>query len=590
MVVSLGAAVAAVPLSVGTLGAYGLGTACCLAVVLALGYQVTFGLAGMLSLAVAPLMGVGAYAVAVLMTRSGWSFWATVAVAVALAALVGALVGLPALRVRGDVLALVTLGAGEILQTLYLHAPITGGYQGISAVPQVSAFGVVLFDRGIYLLCLAAALAVLLAVWALQRSPVGRAWTAVRDDEVAARAFGIRPGGLRVLAFAVGSGIAGLAGGLYAVQNAFVSSVSFGLAQTVVVILIVLVAGSGRLVRTVLAAVAFTVVTNRFVGYGTVSEGLTGTLILLVVAFRLGLADALNRRLRGWRERLRPQQSDPDEGPVSLPPVDSEAAPEAPVAWQVSNEDRGLVVESVSRSFGGVRALDGVSLQVAPGEVVGLVGPNGSGKTTLVNVLTGTLAADEGRLLVDGVAVSSSARTRPAQAGVVRTFQALRLFEGLTVFGNVLVGAQRGCRLSVPAALLRGPGFRRRERALRTATTQALAEVGLLDLAGRPVGALSHGQRRRVELARAFAARPAYLVLDEPGAGLDPEQTAVLSLLLRAHRDQGCGLLVVEHNVELLERLCDRAVGVAGGRVVASGPLAEVVRAPELSAHLQVVP
>ncbi len=270
---------------------------------------------------------------------------------------------------------------------------------------------------------------------------------------------------------------------------------------------------------------------------------------------------------------------------MSLPPVDMGTAPEAVLA-----ADRGLAVEAVARSFGGGRALDGVSLRVAPGEVVGLVGPNGSGKTTLVNVLTGTLAADEGRLLVDGTPVSCSARTRPAQAGVVRTFQALRLFEGLTVFDNVLIGAQRGVRLSLPAALLRGPGFRRRERTMAAAARQALTEVGLLALAARPVGALSHGQRRRVELARAFAAQPTYLVLDEPGAGLDPEQTAVLALLLRAHRDQGCGLLVVEHDVELLDRLCDRAVGLVGGRVVAAGPLAEVVRAPELSAHLQVAP
>jgi ABC-type branched-subunit amino acid transport system permease subunit len=272
------------------------------AVVMALGLQVTYGFSGQLSVAHAPLQGVGAYAVARLMTTHGWSFWAALVPAVVLAAAVGAVVGLPGLRVRGDVLALVTLGAGEILQSLYLNTDsFTGGYQGIAGVPGVSLFGTTLDDRGLYAVALGLGLLALAAVLAVRSSPLGRAWLAVRDDEVAARGCGIPAGRLRVLAFAVGAGAAGAAGGIYAVQNGFVSSVSFGLAQTVVVILVVLVAGEAHVGRTVAAAVVMTVVLDRLSAYGDVSEAVTGVVILIVVASRLGLAGAAWGRVRSLR-------------------------------------------------------------------------------------------------------------------------------------------------------------------------------------------------------------------------------------------------------------------------------------------------
>lgn len=303
------AATAMVPVLIGGNRGYGLGTTATIAVILALGYQVTYGFSGQLSVAHAPLQGIGAYAMAQLTTAHGWSFWASLAPAALAAAAVGAVVGLPGLRVRGDVLALVTLGAGEILQSLYLNTTaFTAGPAGISGIPLVSVFGARLDSRGLYAVALGMVLAVLLLVRSLRDSPLGRAWTASRDDEVAAAALGIRVGGLRVLAFAVGAAVAGAAGGLYAVQDGFVSPVSFGLGQTVTVILIVLLAGEGRLGRTVAAAVAVTAVVDRLTGYAQLSEGVTGAFILLVVAARLGLlgglvaaGDRARRRLPlGW--------------------------------------------------------------------------------------------------------------------------------------------------------------------------------------------------------------------------------------------------------------------------------------------------
>ena len=557
------------------MGAYGLGTTCAIAVVLALGLQVTFGLAGALSLAHVPLMGVGAYAVALLTAEHGWSFWAALPVGVATAAAAATLVGLPALRLQGDVLALTTLGAGEILQTLFLRSPVTGSYQGVAGVPPVTLGGTELGARGLYLLAVVLAALVLLLTEALLHAPVGRAWTAGRDDELAAAAFGVRSGPLRLLAFAVGAGVAGVGGALFAVQDGFVSSVSFGLPQTVVVVLVVLMAGPGHLLRTVVSAVAFTLVVDRLVGYGEVSEGVTGALILLVLAWRLGLAAAVGARVR--RALPAPRPGEPADEGTAAPPVEHVAA-----------GGSGLVLRGARHHYGGVRAVDGVDLAVLPGEVVGLVGPNGSGKTTVVNLLTGQLRPEEGTLEVDGRELTGAPPYALARAGVVRSFQGLRLFEGLSVLDNVLVGAGVGRRASLLGTVLRTPAFRRDERAARAAARTALAQVGLAGGHRRSVGALSHGQRRRVELARAVAAQPRYLVLDEPGAGLDPAQTAELARLLRARSDAGCGLLVVEHDIALLAAVCDRAVGLADGRVVAAGPLEEVRRHPALAAHLQV--
>ncbi len=236
----------------------------------------------------------------------------------------------------------------------------------------------------------------------------------------------------------------------------------------------------------------------------------------------------------------------------------------------------GLQLVGVSKDFAGVHAVRDVSFCVAPGEMVGLVGLNGSGKTTVVNLSGGASVPSTGRVLVDGRDLTGRAPPNFARAGVVRTFQGLRLFERLSVLDNVLIGAQRSTRPSLAGAWIPHAGRRRQAAALRDRAIAALEDVGMASFGATPVQALSHGQRRRVELARAFAAEPAYLVLDEPGAGVDPEQKEVLAGLLAAHRDAGVGMLLVEHDAGLVERLTDRVLGMANGAVVAEGSFAEV--------------
>lgn len=244
-----------------------------------------------------------------------------------------------------------------------------------------------------------------------------------------------------------------------------------------------------------------------------------------------------------------------------------------------------LVLTDVRRAFGGVLAVDGVSLRVEPGQAVALLGPNGAGKTSVVNLASGAVPPTGGRVAVDDRDLTGSGPRRFAAAGVVRTFQSLRLFETMTAQENVLIGAHGSARLPLAAAVLRTPRFRRHERELRAATEQALAEVGLADRADRVVSELSHGQRRRVELARALAAQPAYLVLDEPGAGLDPAAVEDLAELLAAQQERGIGLLLVEHDAALVERVADVVMAIVGGRAVATGTYDEVHRHPDIAAQ-----
>lgn len=246
----------------------------------------------------------------------------------------------------------------------------------------------------------------------------------------------------------------------------------------------------------------------------------------------------------------------------------------------------GLQLVEASREFNGVHAVRAVSLSVRPGQVVGLVGPNGSGKTTVVNLITGTLPPSHGSVQVEGVDLTGASGPRFATAGVLRTFQALRLFETLSALENVMVGAQRACRPSLVGAVLRPPGFRRRERRWQSEALAALDQVGIAELAEHPVSVLSQGQRRAVELARVVAGRPAYLVLDEPGAGVDGTRLAALTEAVRACRAAGTGVLLVEHDIGLIAALADEVVGMVDGAVVARGDFTQVAAQPDLAGHL----
>ena len=239
-----------------------------------------------------------------------------------------------------------------------------------------------------------------------------------------------------------------------------------------------------------------------------------------------------------------------------------------------------LLTEGLGKRFGGVPALAGVRIAVRAGEVTALIGPNGAGKTTFINCLTGLLRPDAGSIRFAGQELVGLPAHRIARLGIARTFQNLRLFPRLTVLENVLCGLSGSAGDSFLEAFLRTPAIRHRERRLRLTALEALDSVGLAPMAGWPAGALAYGDKKRLELARAFVSRPALALLDEPVAGLNADETEQVGGLIRRYRRAGATLVLVEHDMDLVMSVSDRVAVLDGGRLIAEGSPAEVQRNP----------
>jgi ABC-type branched-subunit amino acid transport system ATPase component len=246
-----------------------------------------------------------------------------------------------------------------------------------------------------------------------------------------------------------------------------------------------------------------------------------------------------------------------------------------------------LEVEGLARAFGGVRAVDGATFQVRPGEVHGLIGPNGAGKTTAINLVSGLLRPTAGSIRLDGRAIQGLPPHRIAGLGVARTFQNIRLFRDLSAADNVLVGEHRLRRPSLASRLLLLPSAREEERRAREQAFALLDRIGLGERARERARNLSYGEQRRVEIARALASAPRLLLLDEPTAGMNPAEVKEVASLIRQVAGEGCAVLLIEHNVRLVMDVCDRITVLNFGRVIAEGPPAEVARDPAVvSAYL----
>jgi ABC-type branched-subunit amino acid transport system ATPase component len=241
-----------------------------------------------------------------------------------------------------------------------------------------------------------------------------------------------------------------------------------------------------------------------------------------------------------------------------------------------------LAVEGLTRRFGGLAALDDVSFAVPTGSICGLIGPNGAGKTTLINIVSALVPLSSGRIVVGGVDVSGRPSHVVAAAGVARTFQNIRLFSDLSVLENVMVGWHLQRHATLIESLLGLPRARREERQAREVARSLIDRLGLARLASVEAGALSYGDQRRVEIARALALGPRLLLLDEPAAGLNAAETAGLGDLLQSLRADGVTLLVIEHDMELIMRICDSVVVLSFGRKIAEGRPAEIQRDPRV--------
>ena len=486
-------------------------------------------------------------------------FMAAAAIAVVLVTLVGFLVGIPISRLGGASAAIATLGLLIIVYGVLVGArDFTRGSQALIGVPRTIDIPLALVFAGV----------ALLICRAFRDSLPGLELRAAREDEPAARAVGVDVHGRRLLAWTISAAVAAVAGVLLAHYLGVYSPKEFYFQITFAVLVMLIVGGMASVSGAVVGAIVVTVLIevlrsaeehiNASYFDGPTVFGLTDIGLSLAI---MGVLFWRRNGLFGYREI---------EETVTLRRTGTGDVPVAPARYPPPRvaADGVLEVSEVTKVFGGLRAVDGANLALRPGEIVGLIGPNGSGKTTLLGCISGALDSDAGRVLLDGTDITRTPTHLIAQSGVGRTFQSIRLFSNLTSLENVKTAlAASGTRLGAAD--------------MNARSLDLLAELGIAGYASRRAGTLAYGLQRRLEIARALALEPRYLLLDEPAAGMnETESDELLGILAKLRESRGPGLLVVDHDLGLIMRLCDRVVVLNKGQVIAEGTPEEVQSDP----------
>jgi branched-chain amino acid transport system permease protein len=531
-----------------------------------IGLDLAVGRAGIVNFGFAGFVAIGAYTMAYLSVQYGIGYLEVLPLAAVAGGIAAFILGASTLRLRGDYLAIVTLAFGLIVQTVIRNTGPLGGTLGIPDIPHPSPilglrFGT--FDTGDYwVLILTIILVVIFVVRRLLDSRIGRAWAAIREDQDVAELMGVPLFRFKVWAFVIGGVIGAIAGATYAAQAVFVTADQFDVLLSVLLLAGVVVGGAGNLAGVIVGATLVAYLPERIRGFEDLRVLVfAAVLVVMMVARPQGL---IPRRPRVTRRTV-PESP----GDVELP-RDVPRAREQPAGGPF------LELQSVTVRFGGVTALDQVSLVVQQGEIFGLVGPNGAGKTTVFNVITGIYRPIEGDIRLAGESLVGAKRHEIARAGVARTFQSIRVFEQITVLDNVLIGADAHHETGVGGALLRGSRFHLEERNGLEEAQDLLAFVGLGNQGSRVAGDLSGGDQRRLEIARAMATGATLLLLDEPAAGFDQDERRRLVELIRHIRDRGRTVVLIEHDMELVMGVCDRMAVLDFGHKIAEGLPGEI--------------
>jgi len=544
--------------------------------VAAISLNLLLGYTGQISLGHAGLLAIGAFASGIVTSRWHGPMAIGMIAAVLVSAALALIVGLPALRLRGLYLAVVTVVFGLVMQYSVLRSTVfSGGSAGIALPRRVWGHRVTTDNALFLVVCLL----LLLVVWAVDdnatRSRVGRAWQAIREDEAVAQSFGIDVTRYKLLAFVVSGGMAGLAGAMYGHAIGFVNSESpFNFNLSLQLVIVVIIGGMGRRLAVAVAAMAFWVLPLFITGLHAWAY-IVGAVGLMVTVSRHpeGIASLL-----GDRQHKDAGDGDDDSDDIALP---SMPLPDRVVT---STSDGNLLeVEDVAVRFGGLRAVDGVSLVVPHNRIIGLIGPNGAGKSTLFNAVSGLVPIVDGRIVFRGRQIHGMRADQRARLGIARSFQQVGLAKDLTVRENFLLAQHQMATYGDVAALVRGPGVATTERDLRQRTDAAIDALTLGDLASLPVRNLSGGQQRIVEIACLLVTAPELMLLDEPSAGMAPAAAESLAERLASLRDDlGRTVLLIEHNVPLVLDTCDYVYVLDAGSLIAEGPPAAIATDPRV--------
>lgn len=539
--------------------------------------------AGQLSLGHAAFFGVGAYVPAILARDHGFAPLLAMLLGVVACMAMAYVIGRITLRLRGHYLPLATLAWGIVIYVCFVAAiELTGGASGMSDIPALSIFGLDMGTREMSALVWVAVGLVFVALCRIYRGRLGRSARAIKASPMMAAAFGVDVAAVKVKIFVLSAALAALAGGLYTYYMRFVSPSSFAIGESFNLLIMVVLGGFVHPLGAILGVLAFTAIKLGAEYVFANLLGIPGQMETML--FGAILIIALLRWPNGLLTWFKPQwlsAADYREPPAPAPFVPGVDAPGAD-APGAGAPKRVLRADEVGKRFGGLRALNGVSIEVPSARITGLIGPNGAGKSTLFNVMTSVLPATEGRITLDGEPLPKRS-CDVIMRGVARTFQHVQLVPGLTVLQNVMIGGYSQGRAGLFAAAL---GLDHEEESALAAQAQAaLAKVGLADVALRSVESLPLGSQRLVEVARALMANPDVLLLDEPAAGLRGPEKETLAALMRTLRDErGMAVLLVEHDMDLVMRCVDYLFVLNYGALLAEGNRNEVQKNPAVIA------
>ncbi len=550
--------------------------------ILSTSYNLLIGYTGLFSIAHAAFYGIGAYTSALLTLHFGASFPLALLGAIVVTALVGGAIGVPALRVRGDYLVIASFGFQMIVFGVMLNwLALTRGEGGLAGIPRPVLFGIKIFSPAAYLpLAVAVAGICFLVTWWVARSPFGRVLRAIREDEVAAQSLGKDIVYFKITVFALAGGLAAVAGSFYAHYITFINPLSFTLDESIFIMAVVLVGGAGNLWGSLVGTVALVVAPEalRFLRIpdaiaAPFRQILYGLLLVLFVRFRPQGLIGEHSATRGARRV--PASGDKVEAGSS--------ALGTRLPHTAGNGKPLLTLRNVTKSFGGIRALDNLSLTLEEGRITGLIGPNGAGKTTAFNLITGFLEPDAGSIVYRGRELRGAKPHEISRLGIARSFQDLRLFPRMTVLDNVVVAlpGQRTEQLSL--VFFAAPRVVSAERENLRRAYELLAFVGLAEKAGELAEDLSYPEQKLLALARLLATQANLLLLDEPASGLDPTSVEAIMALIRRLPDYGKTICVIEHNLDVIKGLADPVVFLNEGRAIASGAPAQIMASPQLA-------
>ena len=526
----------------------------------AAGMNVLVGYAGQKSLGQAGLFAAGAYTAALLTTSLDLNPWLALGAAAIAAGACGVLIAWPSLRVRGPYLAMVTLAFGIVVEKLVSEwTEVFGGADGIYGIKSLAIFGTPFGMLQWVWFVIALGVVTHLLLRNLLSGRFGRAFLSLQADEIAAESVGVSVYKYKILAFVIAAVTCGVAGAIVAQQNQYLNSdfISFNL--SIFILLLVLFGGAGNQYGPLVGAILLTLIDAQLAKWPSIQHFVYGALLLFSLYLMPNGVAGLIKQLLGSRGHT--------------PSVRSKSKSVVAANFETASDSRHplLDVDTVSKHFGGVRPAQDVSFRLQWGHVHALIGPNGAGKSTMINMITGVLTPTAGRITFVGQNIGGAESHVICRLGIGRTFQNLRLFAGLSVLENVLLGQHCRMKNGFWASLFALPSSIREEAAAQERAWAILDVVGLADLAMSPAGSLAYGLQRRVELARALATEPKLLLLDEPAAGLNPQETAELGKLIVKISKLGITILMVEHHMDLVMSISDHVVVLDYGIKIAEG-------------------